>query len=85
MSSGMASLIDSQNSAIIVITSTMSGSEKLNTLPCPESFDNASAPALRTFNSGSERKATIFGMACVIDSRNSTTNTSTTVQVRSDL
>ena len=48
----------------------------LDTLPCSESFDNASAPAIRTFWLSLLRKETIWGTAGLIESRNSATSTS---------
>ena len=52
-----------------------------DTLPCSESINNASAPALQTSNSLWLRSSMISGMAGLIDSRNSATTTSTNVHV----
>jgi hypothetical protein len=66
---GMAGLIDSRNSAT---STSMNGQiRKPDILPCSERFDNASALALRTFNSLWLMRAMIWGIACLTNSRNS--------------
>ena len=55
---------------------------KFDTLPCSESFDNASAAALRTFRSLSPRRAMIWGMTGSTNSRNSASEYINIVQVR---
>ena len=73
---GMAGPIDSWYSA--TSTSAKLSSEKLIALPSSESFDSAFALALRTFKSLSLRRGMIWGMAGLINSRNSATGMSVT-------
>ena len=63
---GMEALIDSQNLATNDIKNVQV--RKVDILPCSESFNNASTPALQIYKFELLRRAVIVGMAGLIDS-----------------